>query len=240
MMEGNTSEINKEEFDALMDELEKRYDGVLEIEQDLSVDDILAMFDENGNQIHDYDDFELVLKDLEERYGQGDEPVDLQKVEEILAMYDDNGNKIENIGTLSEMDEETKDIKKKRYRKRKNKSEHKTEQIQVLHSNTSGYTSKQDCWKDILDKEKPDVVTFNETALKGKRRIKQQNYFSYCKNRDKNMGGVASMVSNDLKQYTTKVGEGKDGDEYNIVRLDHIKPPININQTRTFYKPGAD
>jgi hypothetical protein len=42
------------------------------------------------------------------------------------------------------------------------------------------------------------------------------------------MGGVATLVSNDLKQNTTKVGEGTLDDEYNIVRLDHVKPPVNV------------
>ena len=36
------------------------------------------------------------------------------------------------------------------------------------------------------------------------------------------------MVLNSLKQNTTKVGEGANGDEYNIVRLDHTKPPLNV------------
>ena len=42
------------------------------------------------------------------------------------------------------------------------------------------------------------------------------------------MGGIATLVSNNLKQNTTKVGEGIDKDEYNIVRLDHVNPPLNI------------
>ena len=42
------------------------------------------------------------------------------------------------------------------------------------------------------------------------------------------MGGIATLVSNKLKANTTKVGEGIDGDEYNIVRLDHVQPPVNI------------
>ena len=42
------------------------------------------------------------------------------------------------------------------------------------------------------------------------------------------MGGIATLVADSLKQNTTKVGEGSDGDEYNIVRLDHINPPVNI------------
>ena len=42
------------------------------------------------------------------------------------------------------------------------------------------------------------------------------------------MGGIATLVADTLKQNTTKVGEGSNGDEYIIVRLDHIIPPGNI------------
>ena len=39
---------------------------------------------------------------------------------------------------------------------------------------------------------------------------------------------ITTLISNSLSDNTTKVGEGSDGDEYNIFRLDHIKPPLNI------------
>ena len=42
------------------------------------------------------------------------------------------------------------------------------------------------------------------------------------------MGGIATLVANSHKQNTTKVGEGFNNDEYIIVRLDHVNPPLNI------------
>ena len=42
------------------------------------------------------------------------------------------------------------------------------------------------------------------------------------------MGGVSTSVTNNLKQNTVKVGEGRDNDEYLITRLDHCDPPLNI------------
>ena len=42
------------------------------------------------------------------------------------------------------------------------------------------------------------------------------------------MGGVATLVRDNLKEATTKVGEGKENDEYIITRFDHVKPPINM------------
>ena len=79
-----------------------------------------------------------------------------------------------------------------------------------------------------MDTEQPEIVTLNETALKGKRSIRQSKYFASTKNREKHMGRVAPLVSNKLKEYTTNVGEGTKGDEYDIVRVDHFTHPVNI------------
>ena len=68
----------------------------------------------------------------------------------------------------------------------------------------------------------------NETALKGKRKVRLNNYFSFNKNRAKIKGGVATVVANYLKPNTVKVGEGREGGEYIITRLDHVVPPVNI------------
>ena len=42
------------------------------------------------------------------------------------------------------------------------------------------------------------------------------------------MGGIATLVYNRLKPNTTKIGEGIISDEYNLIRLDHVKPALNI------------
>ena len=44
------------------------------------------------------------------------------------------------------------------------------------------------------------------------------------------------MIANYLKENTTKVGEGEDGDEYIIIRLDHVVPAINIVSRRAGLK----
>ena len=93
--------------------------------------------------------------------------------------------------------------KKKRYRRRCKKNEQNNmETIKISHLNTSGYTSKQ--------------------------RSNTKNNFSYCKNKDRNMGGIATLVANSHKQNNTKVGKGSKYDEYHIVRLDHIILPNNF------------
>ena len=71
-------------------------------------------------------------------------------------------------------------------------------------------------------------MTLNDTNLKGKLKVKVPNYFSYNKNRDKNKGGVSTVVANHLKHSTMKVTEGKEDDEYIVIRLDNTIPAINI------------
>ena len=93
--------------------------------------------------------------------------------------------------------------------------------IKLIHSNIDGYTSKKESINEITDKEKPDIITLNDTNLKGKLKVKVPNFFSYNKNRDKNKnkGGVSTVVANHLKHSTMKVTEGKEEDEYIVTRI---------------------
>ena len=91
-----------------------------------------------------------------------------------------------------------------------------------------GYTSKKDSLNEIAENEKPDVMTLNDTNLKGKLKVKVPNYFSFNKNRENFKGGVATVIANHLKHNTMKVTEGKEGDEYIVTRFDHTVPAVNI------------
>ena len=71
-------------------------------------------------------------------------------------------------------------------------------------------------------------VSTNDTALKGNLKVKIPKYFCYAKNRDKNKGGVATVVAEYLKPNTTKVTEGREGDEYIITRIDITAPALNV------------
>ena len=90
---------------------------------------------------------------MKSEYSDTDE--DLLSVEE---MFDENGNRIKE-------EEEIRKQKRRRKRRRKQKPKKQTEEIKILHSNTCGYTSKQESWKEILKEEEPEVVTVNESAL---------------------------------------------------------------------------
>ena len=95
-------------------------------------------------------------------------------------------------------------IRKPERRGKGNKKKN-TIDIKIVHSNIDGYTSKKESLNEIADKEKPDVITLNDTNLKGKLKVKVPGYFSFSKNREKFKGGVATVIANHLKNNTMKV-----------------------------------
>ena len=90
-------------------------------------------------------------------------------------------------------------------RRGKNKMKYNSHNMKIIHSNIDGFISKQESLQDIIQSEKPDIVTLNDTALKGKRKVKIDNYFSYDKNRTKSKGGISTLVANYLKGFSLKV-----------------------------------
>ena len=113
-------------------------------------------------------------------------------------------------------------------RSKKKKSTNNTVNIKIIQTNMDGYTTKQESLREIAKDESPDIITINDTALKGKMKVKVPDFFSYSKNREKNKGGVATVIAEHLKPNTVKVGEGKEGDEYIIIRFDVTNPAINV------------
>ena len=91
-----------------------------------------------------------------------------------------------------------------------------------------GYTSKKESMCEIADSEKPDIITVNDTALKGNLKVKIPKYFCYAKNRERNKGGVVTLVAEYLKPNTSKVTEGREGDEYIVTRIDVTSPAFNV------------
>ena len=77
--------------------------------------------------------------------------------------------------------------------------------MNILHSNCDGYTSKKASIENIVKLKDTDVLLLNETALKGKRKVKIKDYFSFSKNREKIKGGVATVIANHLKPHTVNL-----------------------------------
>ena len=66
--------------------------------------------------------------------------------------------------------------------------------------------------------------------LRNKSKINHKEYFTFNMNRPDGAGGggIATMVANTIKQHATKVAENNEHEEYMIVRLEHVKPALNI------------
>ena len=81
-------------------------------------------------------------------------------------------------------DGEVINSRKKRKASRRSKENKKkgNVNIKLIHSNIDGYTSKKESVNEIVEIEKPDILTLNDTNLKGKLKVKVPNYFSYEKN----------------------------------------------------------
>ena len=139
----------------------------------------------------------------------------------------------------TEKETETKRKKRKPGRRSNTKVKNNFVDIKIIQSNVDGYTTKKESINDIAKDEAPDVMTLNDTNLKGKLKVKVPDYFSYVKNREQNKGGVATVIANHLKSNVMKVAEGREGDEYIITRFDHTIPAMNIvnmygqNESRT-------
>ena len=114
--------------------------------------------------------------------------------------------------------------------RRSRRKQEKFTNVTIYNNNLNGYNGKKASIAELLRIVEPSIVTFQETAVTGSNRIKQNNYLCFQRNRKgcKTMGGVATFVANELKQNVVKIKEGLDNDEYLITRLDHVSPPINI------------
>ena len=93
-----------------------------------------------------------------------------------------------------------------------------TTSLRILNNNICGWNSKKNSVPEILEKLKPDVCTFQETALAGTNQLKLKNYHISVRNRKdlKRMRGVATAVHNHLKTHKIKVTEGEEKDEFLI------------------------
>ena len=60
-----------------------------------------------------------------------------------------------------------------------NKSHSDKIEISIVHSNIDAYTSKKKSLDKIADCGMPDVITFNETLLTGKKTLKKKNYMFF-------------------------------------------------------------
>ena len=100
----------------------------------------------------------------------------------------------------------------------------------MLLSNVRGFSSKSASWTNILGARGVTVGLLNETNVKNKRKIKQKKYVCFTKNHPtkKSMGGLCTMVDEALREQTVRVSDCSDGDEFLVVRLEHVEPALNV------------
>ena len=102
--------------------------------------------------------------------------------------------------------------------------------MKILFNNIRGLSSKYESLESILNDRNPDIVCISETNVDGNKKIKMKNYVLFTKNNPnkKAMGGLVTSVKEELKQSAVKVNDNSEGDEYLVVRLEHVEPPLNI------------
>ena len=89
----------------------------------------------------------------------------------------------------------------------------------LYHLNIRGFNSKKNSLEKIFSTLTPKIVTLNETALRFKQKPTLQNFVAFNRNRSTQiMGGVATLVSDEDKDYFVKLSEGDNDDEYLIPR----------------------
>ena len=96
-------------------------------------------------------------------------------------------------------------------------------------TNLRGFRSKKTSLKNLVRREKPAIILMNETQLVGKMRVKLDQYTCWTKNRTvQKGGGIATAVSRQYSNMTVAAGEGREGDEYMITRLESFTPALNV------------
>ena len=72
----------------------------------------------------------------------------------------------------------------------------------IMHNNIRSFTSRKVSFHNIIDRVSPDVITLNETNLKGNKKPDTPGYFAFNKNRKgKNGWGVCTLVKHEDKDF---------------------------------------
>ena len=98
---------NDWEIEQMLNDLEEKYGSVVNVEDLIPVDELLAMFDDNGERITERaaenTNFSELFEFLEAKYGFEDLTVNYQTVEELLDKFGDDGQPLE--GDVEHVDE---------------------------------------------------------------------------------------------------------------------------------------
>ena len=92
-----------------------------------------------------------------------------------------------------------------------------------------GFNSKADSLKAICNSMNVDLLTINETQLRGNKKVVIPGFKSYCRNRvNTDGGGIATCVKDVLVKETLQIFEGNDDNEIIITRHSQFEFVINV------------
>ena len=119
-------------------------------------------------------------------------------------------------------------------------SDFRKRSLRVLNSNVRGWWSKHETVEAILNKNEINVACLTETHTQGARFPQVKGYRTFYRNRKcRQKGGIALLIKEEDARYATKIGEGKDENEYICIKLTNTQPEVVFiayygNQTNSF------
>ena len=103
------------------------------------------------------------------------------------------------------------------------------ESFTILHTNIRGFSSKTESLNAIVQLKNPDILTINETKLKGNKKPEVGGYKSFTRNRKScDGGGIATLVSNSIALHTLKSHEGEGKNEFIVTRHSNFATALNV------------
>ena len=101
--------------------------------------------------------------------------------------------------------------------------------LRLYYANCRGYSSKRESIHQIVSDHDSDIVILTETNFKDSMHPSIPNYCCFFRNRSLlNMGGIAVLVKNKLKNYTVRSKVGKGGNEFMILKINCFSPKIAL------------
>ena len=100
--------------------------------------------------------------------------------------------------------------------------------FRILHTNIQSAKYKVDSLSSIVKTLNVDLVTVNESHLRGRDKFELEGFKSFTRNRQNAaMGGIATCINNINSVNTLKISEGKE-EEYIVTRHGEFIPPLNV------------
>ena len=123
----------------------------------------------------------------------------------------------------------TRRSKRKSYKKKYCNFANNDNKWSIFHTNIRAYNSKKKSFLSIINGVSPSVITLNDVGYKKDKKLNVPGHYCYNRNRvSENMGGVATCIKNDEKNYAIKTDEGSGKDEFIISRHSKFQKPINV------------